>query len=63
MDQQITSVESIQAEAKRAAQRYADVNAACPYPFGTAAGQLFTRYFMEARAAMEQAEAGKAVAT
>lgn len=39
------SHDSIQAMALKAAEQYDDVNDACPYPFGTADGQLFKRIF------------------
>lgn len=32
-------------EARRAAAQYTDVNAACPYPFDTAAGRIFREAF------------------
>lgn len=45
-------IETYQAEARRAAREYPDVNAACPYPFGTIAGQVFAKEFARERAVM-----------
>ena len=48
------SHDSIQAMALKAADQYDDVNDACPYPFGTADGQLFKRIFCEAKEKVKQ---------
>lgn len=39
----------IRAEARQAAARYGDLNAACPYPWGTAEAIEFKRSFEAAR--------------
>ncbi|KQM68799.1 hypothetical protein [Xylophilus sp. Leaf220] len=40
----------IQREAQAAATRYSDLNAACPYPFGSDAAHAFCAEFNQARA-------------
>lgn len=49
MDQHITRLERIRAEARQAAAKYSDVNAACPYPWGSGAANEFRREFEAAR--------------
>lgn len=49
-------VDRIKLEARQAATKYSDINAACPYPFGSPAAYVFTAEFEKARAEMEQAE-------
>lgn len=46
MSEPIVSIEKIEREAQAAALIYSDVNAACPYPFGTAAATEFKRAFL-----------------
>lgn len=48
--EQVIPIDRIEAEARQAAQRYQDVNAACPYPFGSDAGHAFAQFFKQARA-------------
>lgn len=51
MTEPIVPIARLQAEATAAARQYSNVNDACPYPFGSAAGQLFAGFFRAARAA------------
>lgn len=51
MPEPIVPIDRLQTEATAAARQYADVNDACPYPFSSAAGQLFAGFFRAARAA------------
>jgi len=44
----------IQAQARQAALKYADVNQACPYPFHTVAADVFKAAFSIARARIAQ---------
>ena len=44
--------ERIKKEAQEAAFFHDHINAACPYPFGTAHGQLFKAAFIEAKQIM-----------
>ena len=46
---EIIPIARIEREAAQAAQQYDCVNAACPYPFGTSAGQLFKHLCLQAR--------------
>lgn len=48
--EQVIPIDRIEREARAAAQQYSDVNAACPYPFGSDAGHAFAQYFKLARA-------------
>lgn len=50
----ITTIEQIRREAREAALHYSDINAACRYPFGTEAGQIFAQEFKAARASAAQ---------
>lgn len=43
------NVEAIEAEAQKAAWLYKDINAACPYPWGSLAAQVFKKAFEDAR--------------
>lgn len=52
MDHAIISTAHIEQAAQIAALRFSDVNAACPYPFGTSAGQAFKAAFEQARQAI-----------
>jgi hypothetical protein len=45
MDTSITRLDRIRAEARQAAAKYSDINAACPYPFLSGAAIEFTREF------------------
>ncbi len=47
--EQVISLQRIEREAQEAARLYADINAACPYPFHSGAGQAFVRSFRDAR--------------
>jgi len=47
--EQIVSIDQIERQARLDAQRYSDVNAACPHPFHTAAGRLYRKTFEQAR--------------
>ncbi len=44
----IVSIESIAKQANAAAEKFTNVNDACPYPFGTEAGRTFKRIFESA---------------
>ena len=44
MPEPIVPIDRLQTEATAAARQYADVNDACPYPFSSAAGQLFAGF-------------------
>lgn len=46
----VYSIARIKQEAQEAAQKYSDVNFACPYPFYSTAGHVFKEAFAEARA-------------
>lgn len=52
MSHPVISLARIRREAEAAALKHADVNDACPYPFGSDAGHAFKQIFMAARAAM-----------
>jgi len=54
MAHEVIPIERIQQQAKTAAQKYANVNDACPYPFQSAAGQVFKEAFFIAREAKER---------
>ena len=67
MQQDIPHLDRIRTEARQAAAKYSDVNAACPYPWGTGAAIEFKREFeaareqqMDAIAASGKAEGGAA---
>lgn len=45
----IISIERVKKQAQEAAQKYANVNDACPYPFQTEAGRVFKDAFFIAR--------------
>lgn len=49
MPEPIVSIERIEAEARKAATEYDDINDACPYSFYTEAGRTFRRVFMAER--------------
>jgi hypothetical protein len=48
----IVSLETIQREAQAAAQKHSDINAACPYPFGSEVANAFVSAFNTARQAI-----------
>lgn len=48
--EQVIPLERIEREARAAALKYSNVNAACPYPFFSDAGHAFQQYFKLARA-------------
>ena len=52
MPHEIISRSRIEREAIAAAKTYSDINAACPYPFGSDAAHAFTQFFNEARQAI-----------
>lgn len=54
----VVPVEQIKREAQEAAQRYSDVNDACPYPFHSDAGHAFSAFFNEARARIQAPQSG-----
>lgn len=56
-----TPIETIQQEAQAAAQRFTDVNEACPYPFSTDEGWAFRAAFIAART--DQALTGATIDT
>jgi hypothetical protein len=54
MSEAIVNLEAIKAQAREAAGKFTNVNDACPYPFGTAAGQAFKEEFNWVRSVIEQ---------
>lgn len=54
MIEPIVSLDTIKTQAREAAAKYANVNDACPYPFGTAAGRAFKEEFLWVRSVIEQ---------
>jgi hypothetical protein len=48
----VISLETIKREAEAAAKQHSDINAACPYPFGSDAAHAFKFAFKEAREAI-----------
>lgn len=52
----IDSIPRIEAEARAAAREYADLRAACPYPFGSIAARIFIRAFHLAGEQMRDAQ-------
>jgi hypothetical protein len=48
----IIPIDRIKQEARQAAGQFADVNAACPYPFTTEAGRIFREEFNAMRASL-----------
>ena len=59
MPEQIKPIAAIEAEAKRAALLYSDINYACPYPFGTDAAHHFKAAFNAERQVIEAMKARK----
>lgn len=57
MTEQIIPIATIQREAKLAAQKYSDINDACPYPFGTDAAHHFKAAFKAERQVIEAKKA------
>ena len=55
MAHEIIPIERIQQQAVKAAQKYANVNDACPYPRESRAAEIFKEHFFLAR---EQKERG-----
>lgn len=51
----IYSIEKIESEAVDAAKRFSTVDEACPYPFGSTAGFIFTNKFKAERQRQEDA--------
>ena len=49
---QVIPLERLEREAKAAAREHADINAACPYPFGSDAAHAFAQFFRQARKAL-----------
>ena len=49
MTEPIVSLTAIKAQAREAALQYDCINAACPYPFASAAGQEFKQQFLKAK--------------
>jgi hypothetical protein len=58
MPQEVIPLDRLQEEARAAALQYSDVNAACPYPFGSDAGHAFSQYFKLARAEAQALQEG-----
>jgi hypothetical protein len=56
MTEPVVSIDSVKQEAAAAAQRYTNVNDACPYPFYSEAGRLFKQEFSRVRLAIFTAE-------
>lgn len=54
MAHEVIPIARIQREARESAQRFANVNDACPYPFGSDAGRVFKEAFYIAREQKEQ---------
>jgi len=52
MNHNIISLTRLRREATAAARVHSDINAACPYPFGSDAAHAFTQFFNEARQAI-----------
>jgi hypothetical protein len=46
------TIDRIKREAREAAARYADINAACPYPFASEEGRVFREEFNANRATL-----------
>lgn len=57
MAHEVIPIARIQREAAESAQRFANVNDACPYPFGSDAGRVFKEAFFIAREAKERGQA------
>ena len=53
METQATPTSKVHEEARRAAGLYTDINAACPYPWGTAEALEFKREFLAERSRIE----------
>jgi hypothetical protein len=53
--EQVIPLDQVQREAREAAKEYADVNAACPYPFDSDAGHAFRAEFNAMRASLSVA--------
>jgi hypothetical protein len=53
MAESVIPIERIRREARAAAQEHANINDACPYPFGSDAAHAFQQAFAEARAALD----------
>jgi len=45
---ELTEDQRIQLEARQAAEKYTDINAACPYPWGSPQATIFKREFIAA---------------
>ncbi len=45
----VIPIARIEREAHAAARQHACINAACPYPFGSAAGRLFKELYLAAQ--------------
>jgi hypothetical protein len=56
MAHEVIPIERIKREAHESAQRFKNVNDACPYPFQSAAGQVFKEAFYIAREAKERGQ-------
>ena len=55
----ILSIDRIEADARRAAGIYKDVNAACPYPFDSTEGRIYREAFIAAQATPTKATPGQ----
>lgn len=49
MQPALTPDQIVQLEARQAAQRYSDLDAACPYPWGSHKAVVFKREFLQER--------------
>lgn len=56
MNHNIISLDRLRREAAAAARVHSDINAACPYPFGTDAAHAFIQFFNEARQVIAQTQ-------
>jgi len=59
MTEPIVSRAKIERDARAAAKVYDNINAACPYPFGTKAAREFSAEFKRARAEIQTAKGDK----
>jgi len=56
MPHEVIPIDRIRKEAIESAQRFANVNDACPYPFNSDAGRIFKQEFFLAREAKEKGQ-------
>lgn len=53
MTEPIVNLDKIKTEAREAAANYTNVNAACPYPFGTVEADTFKEEFLWVRSIID----------